>query len=58
MLSACPVGGCRVEAATVQRSRLRCRGRGRSEVSGAEVQGRRKCEVGLFGAGHVFSDRE
>ena len=30
------------------------RGRGRSKVSGAEPEGRRMCEVGVFGAGHVF----
>ena len=25
-----------------------------SNVSGAEPEGRRMCEVGVFGAGHVF----
>ena len=56
MLSACPVGGWRdrVEAATVLRPGLRSRGCGRSEVSGAEPEGRRRYEVGVFGAGHCF----
>ena len=47
-----------IEAATVLRSRLRSRGRGRSKVSRTEPEGRWRYEVGVFGAGHVFSDRE
>lgn len=42
----------------VLRPRLRGRGRCRLEASRAEPEGWRRCEVGVFGAGHVFSDRE
>ena len=54
LLYACAVGDWRVEAATVLRSWLRGRGRGRSVLSRAKPEGRRGWKVGVFGAGHVF----
>ena len=53
-LSARPIGGWRTESAVVVRPRLRGCGRGCSEVSCAESEGRRGRVVGVYGSGHVF----